>query len=79
MINPPRSKAAELAVIQGKLELVRDLAVSLDNATKTQQDDLGDVNWLGVAQEIHTNLESYLVILEAELTTLQAAPKGLNL
>lgn len=38
----------------------------------------GDVNWLGVAQEVHTDLNVQLAILEAELTALLAAVKGTN-
>ena len=78
MFEPTQSRLTGISVIQGKLEVVRDLAVSLDKATKVHMNADGDVNWLGVAQEVHTDLNVQLAILEAELTALLAAVKGMN-
>ncbi len=78
MFEPTQSSFTGISVIQGKLEVVRDLAVSLDKATKVDMNADGDVNWLGVAQEVHTDLNVQLAILEAELTALLAAVKGTN-
>lgn len=76
MLEPAQSNLTGVSVIQGKLELILGLAKGLVEATDKHRNAEGHVNWMAVAQEVHTDLNANVAILEAELTTLIAAGQG---
>lgn len=78
MLDVPYSNLTGVSVIQGKLELLHGLAKGLVEATDKHRNSEGQVNWVGVAEELYTDLNVQVAILEAELTALMAAVKGPN-